>query len=156
MSTPASNQLGYHPRPELAFWLGTPIPPVSHPLQTTPHRWAIARRIWWHGPPWTVLRNGSYYLWHVWDYGLDDDIDFARQDIPIERWRRALDDARPGLVSRSAYVLWSIVLGRMSDNRECDWPRTAHIRDCKPLSGQDRETMYRRAAAAHAAREQPF
>ena len=78
--------LGYDPRPALTAWRGTPIPQLHNPLQATPPRCTIARRVWWNGPPWTVLRNASYYLWHVWDYGTDDDIDFTLGDVPERLW----------------------------------------------------------------------
>ena len=153
MSRLTASQLGYEPRPELTCWRGTPIPPLLNPLQATPPRLAIAKHVWWHGPPWSVLRNSSYYLWHVWDYGTDDHVAFTRHDVPLACWHRALEDARPGLVSRSAYVLWSVLLGRIADNLHCDWPRSAHVKDLRPLSGLDPATLYRRAAAARALRQ---
>ena len=111
--TPA-NKLGYDPRPELDYWRGTPIPPVSNPLRQTPQRLDIANRVWWHGPAWTVLRNASHYLWHVMDYGQDKDVGYTRRDVPDTLWLQALEDARAGLLSKRSYVLWSLVLGRMS------------------------------------------
>ena len=133
-----SEDLGYDPRPRLALWHGTPIPPVENPLRETPSRRAIAHRVWWHGPAWTVLRNASSYLWHVWDYGTDEQIAFTRTDVPERLWIRALEDARPGAVSAGSYVFWSYVFGRMSGEEICDWSARAHRHDYKPLVGDER------------------
>ena len=131
------SELGYDPRPDLARWRGTPIPPVRDPLRATPERVAIAERVWWHGPAWTVLRNASHYLWHVWDFGSDEDIDFTRTDVAERLWRRAIEDARPGLVSAGSYVFWSYAFGLMSSEEICDWPARAHRLDFKPLVAGD-------------------
>ena len=90
--------LGYAPRPELDHWRGTPIPPVNNALRQTPRRAEIAGRVWWNGPPWTVLRNASHYLWHVMDYGGRDDVRFTQVDVPGEFWCLALEEARPGVL----------------------------------------------------------
>ena len=136
--------LGYDPHPEIDRWNGTPIPPVRCPLERTAPRWAIADRVWRSGPPWTVLRNASCYLWHVMDYGRDEDIDHALRDLPPPSWRRALDEARPGSLSKGSYVLWSLVFGRMAPGSPCDWPDAAHLLDCRMLAGESRGRMYER------------
>ncbi len=140
------------------MWRGTFIPNVANPLRATPARRAIALRVWWRGPPWTVLRNSSRYLWQVWDYASDADIDFTLDDVPTRRWLQALDEARPGRVSCGSYVLWSYVFGRISGEEICDWPRDAHHKDWRPTARDSRETLYARAAAHHglmAAAERP-
>ena len=140
--------LGYDPRPDLKRWRGTPIPPVDRPLAETPERHRIAERVWWNGPPWTVLRNAPRYLWHVMDFGTDDDIAYTRDDLPRDLWRHALRTARPGQVSRGSWILWSIAYGQFANTDEyiaaCrrDWPETAHKRDWRMLSGAPRETLY--------------
>lgn len=137
-------ELGYDPRPELRRWHGTPIPEVRDPLKATAARVAIAERVWWHGPAWTVLRNASTYLWHVMDYAEDDDIDFTRRDVPRTLWVRALEEARPGLLSSGSYALWSSVYGLMADDELCSWPQTAHRKDLRPMARETRERMYAR------------
>ena len=140
--------LGYDPRPGLKAWRGTPIPPVARPLALTPRRAAIANRVWWNGPPWTVLRNAAHYLWHVMDYGRVEDVAHALRDVPRETWLWALDEAGPGLLSKGSYVLWSLHFGRMEpDGPPCPWPDAAHRLDCKPLRGASREDLLRRAVA---------
>ena len=140
-----SKKLGYDPRVELNRWRGTPIPPVKNPLSRTPKRWEIANRVWWNGPPWTVLRNASHYLWQVMDYGTHEDIRHALRDVTEDSWLRALDEARPGLLSKGSYVLWSLVFGRMHlDDPPCDWPDSAHRSDVRPLAGESRERLRQR------------
>lgn len=142
--TCAAEALGYDPHPSLNRWRGTPIPPIRRPLPRTEKRWEIADRVWWGGPPWTILRNASWYLWHVMDYGRDADVRHALEDLPAQAWRRALDEARPGLLSKGSYVLWSLVFGRIEPGAVCGWPDNAHRLDAKPLAGQDRERLIRR------------
>ncbi|MCY3793718.1 MAG: hypothetical protein OXG51_05010 [Gammaproteobacteria bacterium] len=138
MSVAASAKaLGYDPRPELDHWLGTPIPPVRNPLRQTPERSAIADRVWWNGPPWTILRNAAHYLWHVMDYGRPEDVRHTLRDVSRETWIWALDEARPGLLSKGSYVLWSLTFDRIGLDDPCSWPDSAHRLDCRPLSGDD-------------------
>lgn len=139
-------KLGYDPRPNIAHWRGTPIPPVDNPLQQTPARIDIAARVWWNGPAWTVLRNASHYLWHVMDYGRDQDIRFTLKDVPSELWLEALNAARPGLLSKGAYTLWSLVFECINLEILKDWPTTAHRNDWRPLEHATREELYRRHA----------
>ena len=135
---------GYDPRPDIERWRGTPIPPVSNPLARTPDRWRIAEWVWWNGPPWTVLRNASYFLWHVMDYATDADRHLMMADVPPEVWLRALEDARPGQLSKGAYCLFSRLLDRMGPAEICDWPDDAHLRDIRPLAGETRERRLER------------
>ena len=144
--THIGQQLGYDPRPSVKAWRGTPIPPVLSPIPVTPRRERIARYVWWNGPPWTVLRNGPTYLWHVMDYARDADIRLMLDDIEPERWREALTLATPGALSKGAYVLNSLRFGLMGPRDKCDWPHSAHRNDVRPLRGQSRERLYARHA----------
>lgn len=139
--------LGYDPRPDLRHWKGTPIPPVDAPLARTPARWRIAGRVWWHGPPWTVLRNADRYLWAVMDRGAAPDVRDALGDIPEAQWRRALAHARPGLLSKGSFVLWSLMFDAVDPaDPMAWWPDTAHMRDWRPLADESRERLYDRHA----------
>jgi len=133
--------LGYDPKTELKHWQGTPIPSVHNPLKSTPRLWSIAQKVWWNGPPWTILRNSSYFLWHVMDYGRTKDIRYALSNIPEQTWMLALDEARPGLLSRGSYVFWSLAFDRIAPADSCDWPDSAHRLDHRPLRRESRERM---------------
>lgn len=140
----ASEPLGYDPRPDLTHWCGTPIPPVDAPLALTADRERIAGRVWFQGPSWTVLRNASHYLWSVMDYGATEDIACTLQDVPRSLWVKSLKDARPGKLSRGAYVVWSLAFGLIAPGTGCDWPDNAHLRDVRPLANATREQLYER------------
>ena len=138
--------LGYDPRPELRQWKGTPIPPVDAPLSRTPARWAVAEWVWWNGPPWTVLRNGSQFLWSVMDHALPGHLRLMLREVPEERWRRALAEATPGRLSKGSYVYWSLAFDCMDLDAPCDWPDDAHVRDYRPLANESRARLYARHA----------
>ena len=140
----ASEPLGYDPRPDLTHWCGTPIPPVDAPLALTADRERFAGRVWFQGPSWTVLRNASHYLWSVMDYGATEDIACTLQDVPRSLWVKSLKDARPGKLSRGAYVVWSLAFGLIAPGTGCDWPDNAHLRDVRPLANATREQLYER------------
>ena len=142
--------LGYDPHPELRTWQGTPIPQIDMPLAATPERLAIANNgCWWHGPPWTILRNGPQFVRQIVDFAGDDAIAFILKDIPGEVWREALVKATPGSMSKGAYILWSLRFGLMDALADCDWADNAHIKDVRPLRTATREQLYARHAAAH-------
>ena len=141
--------LGYDPRPDISVWNGTAIPPLENPLARTPQRWAIAGRVFWRGPQWAVLRNAAHYLWHVMDGVSSEEIRFTLQDVERGLWIQALKQARPGLLSKGAYIAWSLYFGLMQPLDACDWPDTAHRRDVRPTAHYTRADLYRRAALRH-------
>ena len=144
-----ATRLGYDPRPEVTVWKGTAIPPMGHALARTPERWAIAKRVFWRGPPWAALRNASHYLWHVMDGLSHDELLFTLGDLDRALWVQALRDARPGLLSKGAYIAWSLYFGLMQPLDDCGWPDNAHRRDFRPTARYTREDYYRRAAMHH-------
>ncbi len=141
--------LGYDPFPALTHWRGTPIPPVHAPVPRTDERWRIANYVWWNGPPWTVLRNAHAYLWHVMDYGTDEDITFTLKDIDRSIWIEALDAARPGVLSKGSYVLGLLLFEHGNvEVAQTTWTDDAHQRDFRPLrnlSCAQRHERYQRA-----------
>ena len=149
----AMSNLGYDPRPTLDRWQGTPIPRLDNPLARTPDRWRIAGYVWWNGPPWTVLRNASRYLWHVMDYARTEDLRLTVMDVEERLWHRALDEATPGNLSKGSFVFWSLMLGRMELEERCSWPDDAHRLDYRPLAGVPREKLYERHAMRPSASE---
>ena len=141
--TPCAD-LGYDPRPDVTHWRGTPIPPVDNPVAITPDRATVARRVWWNGDPWTILRNGPRFVQCIMDNGSDEHIRFSRTDLPESLWLLALDRARPGVVSFGAYALWSILLKGGLPPDHAEWPRDAHRKDIPMMRGCSRESMYER------------
>ena len=128
-------RLGYDPCPDVRFIGNNWQPPAYHPLLMTPELRQAALCVWWNGPPWAILRNASFFLWRVWDYGRESDRDYAAERIPEAHWIRAIDDAVPGEVSRGVVSYWGRRLGRIKDDEFVNWPDRAHLHDCRPYAG---------------------
>ena len=116
----------------------------------------IAGRVWFQGPPWTLLRNANHCLWSVMDYGAMEDIAFTLQDVPRSFWVNSLKDVRPSKLSKSAYVIWSLAFGLIAPGTRCDWPDNAHLHDVRPLAKATREQLHERHRRGRTpARRQP-
>ena len=132
---PSASELGYAPRPEVTVVDGNWQPPTYHPLAATPRRIETALCVWWHGPPWAILRNASFFLWRVWDHGGAADVEHALHDVPAPAWLRAIEDAVPGEVSRGAVSLWARRFGVIGDADYVAWSDAAHLHDHRPFRG---------------------
>ena len=126
--------LGYDPQPAVRTFRGNWLPPCYYPLPMTEISARIALRVWWNGPAWTILRNSSFFLWRVWDYGAPEHMDYALGELPREPWLRAIDDAVPGEVSRGATTLWALRFDKIEPLEYIDWPDAAHLRDYRPMA----------------------
>ena len=134
-SVAAASTLGYDPRPDVALVDGNWQPPAYFPLLATRWRIETASYVWWRGPPWALLRNASFFLWRVWDHGTPGDLERAVNDVPAPDWRRAIDDAVPGEVSRGTVSLWARRFGVIGDGDHVAWPDEAHLHDQRPCTG---------------------
>ena len=134
-SVAAAGALGYDPRPDITVVDGNWQPPAYFPLPASRWRIEAAAYVWWRGPPWALLRNASFFLWRVWDHGTPDDVARAVNDVPAAAWRRAIDDAVPGEVSRGAMSLWARRYRLIRDGEYVDWPDAAHLHDQRPFAG---------------------
>lgn len=141
--------LGYDPQPMVRNWRGNWLPPCYYPLPWSDVSARIARCVWWNGPPWTVLRNSSYFLWRVWDYATPEQLDYVRRALPDDAWLRAIDDAVPGEVSRGATTLWALRFNRIALTDYIDWPDTAHLRDFRPLAKLSKAQFLDRLRYSH-------
>lgn len=130
MDMPAA-KLGYNPRPEVHTWCGTPIPCVDNPLPSTKDLTRIADRMWWNGPPWTILRNRNMFLCHAMDYTRDEDFLFLWEFIPKSDWITMLHQLRPGQASTRSYCLCGRLLRVLSPDRPLppEWHEARHIKD---------------------------
>ena len=140
-----ASTLGYNPRPEVTSWRGNWLPPCYYPLPLTDDSERIALSVWWNGPAWTVLRNASFFLWRAWDYATPTQLDYLLDHVSEGTWRRAVEDAVPGEVSRGATMLWALRLDMIALDDYVDWPDTAHIRDHRPLAGLTKAQFLERA-----------
>ena len=148
-------RLGYDPRPHIRRWLGNPLPPVDAPLALTPERRRIAECVYWQGPAWQILRNGVCYLHLVMDHGRMDDARHTLLDIEDHLWIRALNEARPGMISRGAFFLWSRVFAMDPLDSPHDWAASRHMHDVHPWAGLSRKRRYEIAEREHHARKSP-
>jgi hypothetical protein len=123
--------LGYDPHPELDHWRGTPIPSVESPLPATEQLKRIVDRMWWNGPPWTILRNRSKFLCHAMDYTTPEDFLFLWKNIPERDWIAMLSQLKPGQASTRSYCLYGRLLGVLSSSRPLppEWREARHIKD---------------------------
>ena len=140
--------LGYNPHPEVRVCKGTPIPPVDRPLALTPARAKTAERVWWNGPPWTILRNRNRYLQQIMEYADDEETEREREDIDEEDWREALRALKPGDMSWKSVAWWSIELELRELGSICRWPVGAHPRDLPLMRNLSREEVMARTHPA--------
>lgn len=142
--------LGYDPRPHVRDWRGTPIPSVDRPLPASGGLEAVAERMWWNGPPWTILRNGPSFLRHVMDHGRPDDVATCERVVPAELWTQTLLEAKPGSMSRTAHRWFCVKRGLFRIRDLPAWPRS-HLFDHRGRANEDRMRMYERITRARAA-----
>ena len=131
MAQPITLGLGYDPRPEVRAWHGTPIPPVRSPLAATPEFVRIADRMWWNGPPWTILRNREVFLKQAMDWTSHEDFLYLWENIPREDWVGMLEGVRPGEVSRRSYRLCARMAGVLpiGVTPSVEWLPNLHVKD---------------------------
>ena len=121
--------LGYDLRSEQTDWYNTPIPRVNRPLPATPELVDIARRIWWNGDPWTILRNRYEFLRAAIDLATPDQCNYLWDLIPREDWINMLQSCYPGQVSTRAWRFWRMQAGLDYINIPDEWHKPLHIRD---------------------------
>ena len=122
---------------------------MCDPIVVTDELKAVAEWVFWGGPPWAILRNGTHFLYQVMDYGRLADARTALRQVPQEVWIMALDQAYPGIVSKRSYWFWSRVFGRAPNTKEHDWMASRHIVDATPRAGLSKERRYRLAERTH-------
>lgn len=126
-----SEELGYDPQPNVLQWHGTPIPPVYKPLPAIPQFVSIARKRWWNGDPWTILRNRDAFLKHAMDWTPHEEFLYLWENVPREDWVAMLSRVRPGEVSRRSYLLCTFLAGLLpfgSPPPE-EWREDLHVKD---------------------------
>lgn len=142
--------LGYDPRPELRYWRGTPIPPCENPLPATKRLERIAHRMWWNGPPWTILRNRHEFLAHAMDWTVPDDFLYLWNTIPRSDWVAMLQTRRPGKVSTRSYGLCMSMAGCLAPSERLgeEWLEARHIKDLLFASRRTPQELRRKRAGA--------
>lgn len=124
-------QLGYDPQPDVKFWHGTPIPPCQNPLPAIPRLVEIAKKMWWNGDPWTILRNRHAFLAHAMDWASHEDYLYLWNEISRDEWIDMLRQLRPGQVSTRSYRLCMRLAGLLPSGAPIseEWRANRHIKD---------------------------
>lgn len=73
----------------------------------------VARRVVCYDPPGQSLQDDANFLAHVMTYGTTRDLETVEKYFSAEDFRRALQDARPGVFDRRSWAYWNTVLGRI-------------------------------------------
>lgn len=123
--------LGYDPRANVNSWRGTPIPPCDNPLAATPELVEIAKKMWWNGDPWTILRNRKAYLAHAMDWTTHEEFLYLWNNVSREDWVEMLLGLRPGQVSARSYRLCMKQAGLLPIGTQIDreWTQNLHVKD---------------------------
>lgn len=123
--------LGYDPRPDVKFWYGTPIPPCQNPFPASPRLVEIAKKMWWNGDPWTILRNRNAFLAHAMDWASHEDYLYLWNEVSRADWINMLRQLRPGQVSTRSYRLCMRLAGLLPSGAPIteEWRANRHIKD---------------------------
>jgi hypothetical protein len=72
----------------------------------------LARRIVWFEPPEQALANPMRFLAYLMTYGTAEDIAIAKRYFTDGDFRRAVDQAPPGIFDDRSWAYWNIIMGR--------------------------------------------
>lgn len=124
-------KLGYNPHPDIEVWHGTPIPPCDNPLPASDKLVAIAKKMWWNGDPWTILRNRNAFLAHSMDWATHEDYLYLWNQIDRKDWINMLQQLQPGQVSTRSYRLCMRLAGLIPLGAPIskEWRANRHVKD---------------------------
>ena len=66
----------------------------------------IARKVVWYDTPEETLADLKTFLAHLMVYGSPADVDAVRRHVPMEEFRKVLEDAPAGVFTAEAWVKW--------------------------------------------------
>jgi hypothetical protein len=72
----------------------------------------VSARVVWFKPPEEALEDPNFFLAHVMTYGSIEDISSAKKFFAEADFRRALENAQPGIFDKRSWAYWNIVFGR--------------------------------------------
>lgn len=67
---------------------------------------AIAKKVVWYDSPENTLADLPTFLAHVMVYGSPGDVKVVEQYVPTEEFRRALENAPPGVFTADSWSRW--------------------------------------------------
>jgi hypothetical protein len=74
---------------------------------------AVARRMVCYEPPEQALADAALFLAHVMTYGTIQDLVTTEKYFTPEDFRRALENAPPGVFDPRSWAYWNTVFGRV-------------------------------------------
>ena len=83
------------------------------------------------------------FLYHVIDYGTDDDVAYVESVIPAKDWISALKEAREGEVSRGMCQYFRLRYGVDEPGSRLGWADTSHRLDWRPLADDESGDRFR-------------
>ena len=104
----APENLGYEVNERYIKWRGTPMPRVNNPLPGTPELVFAAKRFYYRGDPWCILRNRIMTILCCIDEPWKEAHEILWRVVPIENWIEALRLAKPGMISCVAWREWTL------------------------------------------------
>lgn len=92
---------------------------------------AIAKKMWWNGDPWTILRNRNAYLAHAMDWATPNDYLYLLNEIDRQDWIEMLQQLQPGQVSTRSYRLCMRLAGLLPLGAPIseEWRANRHVKD---------------------------
>ena len=74
---------------------------------------AVARRVNWYKEPLDAIANTADFLAHLMTYGRPEDIETIRRYLGVDDFRRALEQAPPGIMDARSWNYWNLIVGRI-------------------------------------------
>jgi hypothetical protein len=72
----------------------------------------VARRVVWFKTPEETLQDPVFFLAHVMTYGMVEDILTVKKHFTPEDFRRALEQAPPGVFDKRSWAYWNVMFDR--------------------------------------------
>lgn len=73
----------------------------------------IARHVVWFKPPEETLADVVFFLVHLMTHGTHEEVVAAQKHFDMEDFRRALENAPPGVFTARAWAYWNMRMGRV-------------------------------------------
>lgn len=73
----------------------------------------VAHEVVWFKAPAETLEDPTFFLAHLMTYGTADEINAVKKYFTADDFRRALENAPPGVFDARSWAYWNTVFGRL-------------------------------------------
>ena len=73
----------------------------------------VARHVVWFKPPEKTLSSPDFFLAHLMTHGTYEEVKIAKKYFTKEDFRRALENAPPGVFNARAWAYWNTMFDRV-------------------------------------------